>query len=254
MYQRKTGPTYPLRGKVLINGQEIEYKFNRSHSGESNQSVTLIFPDSAYQAELRYTLFKANKLWESIPMSWENGQFTAELPNQPPAGKLEYYIMLSRQSRKYTVPSDRTVVTRFKGDVPDVVLVPHVLFMFLAMLLSNLSALEAITKSKRLKLYTILTVVLLFIGGMILGPIVQRHAFGALWTGIPFGYDLTDNKTLLAMVGWVFALVQVLRQKNSQSRWWVIAAAIILLLIYSIPHSMLGSELDYQTMQVRTGQ
>jgi hypothetical protein len=254
VYQRLTGPTYPLKGKVIINGQEIDYKFNRSHSGKKNQPVRLECPDSTYQAELRYTFFKANKSWESSLMKWEEGQFTAELPNQPPAGKLEYYIVLSKQSRKHTVPSDRTVVTRFKGDVPAGVLIPHVLFMFLAMLLSNLSALEALAESKQLKLYTILTVVLLFIGGMILGPIVQRYAFGALWTGIPFGYDLTDNKTLLAMIGWLFALVQILRKKNGQSRWWVIAAALILLLIYSIPHSMLGSELDYKTMQVRTGQ
>ncbi len=249
-----TGPTYPLRGKILISGQEIEYKFNRSHSGETNQPVTLTFPDSTYQAKLKYTFFKANRSWQSIPMSWEKGKYKAELPNQPPAGKLEYYIELIKQSLKYVVPSDRTVVTRFKGDVPAGVLIPHVLFMFITMLLSNLCALEALADSKRLKLYTILTTVLLFVGGIILGPIVQRYAFGALWTGIPFGYDLTDNKTLLAMVGWVFALVQVLRKKNNQSRWWVVAAALILLLIYSIPHSMLGSELDYQTMQVITGQ
>jgi len=33
----------------------------------------------------------------------------------------------------------------------------------------------------------------------------------------------------------------------------VIAAAIILLAMYSIPHSTLGSELNYETMQVQSG-
>jgi hypothetical protein len=249
-----TGPTYPLKGKININGQDVKYRLTRSHGGDTNQPVSLPFPDSTYRAELRYTYFKANKPWESVQMKWKNGQFSAELPNQPPAGKLEYYIVISKQSQRYTIPADRTVVTRFKGAVPSFVLIPHVLFMFIAMLLSNLSALEAIADAKRLKFYTIITTILLFIGGMILGPIVQRFAFGELWTGIPFGYDLTDNKTLFAMVGWVIALIQVLREDNKQARWWVFAAALILLLVYSIPHSMLGSELDYQTMQVRTGQ
>ena len=249
-----TGPTYPLRGKIIVDGKEIKYRLARSHGGETNQPVSLGFPDSTYRAELRYTYFKANKPWESVPMKWENGQFSAELPNQPPAGKLEYYIILSNQSQKFSLPSDRTVVIRFKGAVPGSVLIPHVLFMFLAMLLSNLSGLEAYAEGKRMKFYTILTTIMLFIGGMILGPLVQKYAFGELWTGIPFGYDLTDNKTLIAMIGWLVALVLVLRKENKKARWWIVAAALILLLIYSIPHSMLGSELDYQTMQVRTGQ
>jgi hypothetical protein len=249
-----TGPTYPLRGKVIIDGQELKYKLNRSHGGNTNQPVILALPDSTCQADLIYTYYKANRPWESVTMEWKDGNFYAELPNQPPAGKLEYYIVLSTQSQKYTIPSDRTVVTRFKGGVPSAVLIPHVLFMFLAMLLSNLSALEAIIGGKRLTLYTILTTILLFIGGMILGPVVQRYAFGELWTGIPYGYDLTDNKTLVAMIGWLFAIVQVLRKNNKQARWWVVAAAVILLLVYSLPHSMLGSELNYQTMQIRTGQ
>jgi hypothetical protein len=254
VYQRLTGPTYPLRGKFIIDKMEIKYKFNRSHGGDSNQPVTLAFPDSTYQAVLNFTYFRANQSWESLPMEWKNGNFIAELPNQPPAGKLEYFVTISNQSQKYAIPADRTVVTRFKGAVPGAVLIPHVLLMFIAMLLSNLSALEALVDGKRLKLYTILTTILLFTGGMILGPVVQRFAFGALWTGIPFGYDLTDNKTLLAMIGWLIAFVMVLRNTNKKTRWWVVAAALILLLIYSIPHSMLGSELDYQTMQVRTGQ
>ena len=248
-----TGPTYPLRGKVTIDSQKINYKFARSHAGGTNQPVTLNFADSTYQAILKFTYYKTDKPWQSINMHWMNEQFSAELPNQPPAGKLEYYITLSKQSQKHTIPVDHTVVTRFKGDVPPIVLIPHVLFMFIAMLISSLSALEAIVDGKRLTLYVILATVMLFIGGMILGPVVQKFAFGEFWTGVPFGFDLTDNKTLVAMIGWLFAFLQVLRKKNKYARWWVVAAAIILLLIYSIPHSMMGSELDYQTMEVKTG-
>ena len=50
------------------------------------------------------------------------------------------------------------------------------------------------------KYLTFLTMGSLFLGGMLLGPIVQNFAFGDYWTGIPFGWDLTDNKTLLAAI------------------------------------------------------
>lgn len=236
-----------------MSGRQIKYKFNRSHAGDGDQPVYVAFSDSGFKAVLKYTYYKSNKPWQSIQMEWKNGIFSAELPHQPPAGKLEYYVILSNNSIKKAIPPNHTVVTRFKGHVPASVLIPHVLFMFLAMLISNLSALEAVADGKRLKIYAILTTILLFAGGMILGPIVQKYAFGELWTGIPFGYDLTDNKTLFAMIGWLFAFAQVIRKNNKQARWWIIAASVLLLLVYSIPHSVMGSELDYQTMEVKTG-
>ena len=39
-------------------------------------------------------------------------------------------------------------------------------------------------------------------GGFVLGPLVQKAAFAAYWTGIPWGWDLTDDKTLFAALFW----------------------------------------------------
>ncbi|MFO8175486.1 MAG: hypothetical protein R6T96_14455 [Longimicrobiales bacterium] len=94
------------------------------------------------------------------------------------------------------------------------------------------------------------------IGGMILGPIVQKHAFGAFWTGWPFGYDLTDNKTLLMWIVWVG--VAVLLRKRRDPRDWlarsgVLLAAVVMLTVYVIPHSLQGSEFNYEEMEVDTG-
>jgi hypothetical protein len=85
---------------------------------------------------------------------------------------------------------------------------------------------------------------------MILGPLVQNYAFGELWTGIPFGWDLTDNKTLIAFLFWILA---VFMNRKQEKPFYTALAALILLLIYSIPHSMFGSELDYSTGQVTQG-
>ena len=94
---------------------------------------------------------------------------------------------------------------------------------------------------------------LLFLGGMILGPVVQKFAFGEFWTGVPFGFDLTDNKTLVTMITWLAAAWLSYKKKTS-ARVWILIAAIVLLLVYSIPHSMMGSELDYETGKIGTGE
>ncbi|MEI6614889.1 MAG: hypothetical protein WCL37_08320, partial [Chrysiogenales bacterium] len=86
-----------------------------------------------------------------------------------------------------------------------------------------------------------------FAGGLILGPLVQKYAFGAFWTGFPLGHDLTDSKTLLAVMVWLGAFF--LRKK---SRWWTLLATVLMIVIYLIPHSLLGSELNYQTGKVET--
>jgi hypothetical protein len=124
--------------------------------------------------------------------------------------------------------------------------------MFMAMLYSTRTGIEALRKGDKTKNYTLITLSLLTAGGMFLGPVVQKYAFGALWTGWPFGQDLTDNKTLVAFLAWLVAYLRL--RKNSTNRAWVVAAAIILLMVYLIPHSMFGSELDYNTGDIRTGQ
>ena len=85
---------------------------------------------------------------------------------------------------------------------------------------------------------------------MILGPIVQKYAFGEFWAGIPYGWDLTDNKTLIAFVAWIVAIVF---NRKKQKRWLIVVAALVTIIIFSIPHSMYGSELNYQTGTIQQG-
>jgi uncharacterized BrkB/YihY/UPF0761 family membrane protein len=114
------------------------------------------------------------------------------------------------------------------------------------MLLSVRSGIEAAVKGRSLKNLTLITLAALILGGMIFGPITQLYAFGELWTGFPFGYDLTDNKTLIALIGWLIATYAVMKERRS--RIWVLFAALLMLIIFLIPHSMFGSELDYSKL------
>ncbi len=174
------------------------------------------------------------------------------LPHQPPAGKIEYFILLQKDDNQITLPQDKSIITRFTGAVPSYVLLPHILIMFVAMFMSVAAGLEALANGSRAYIFTLWTTVLLFLGGMILGPIVQKFAFDAYWTGFPWGMDLTDNKTLVAMIAWIAAAWRGRGNKNA--RWWIVSATVILLIVYLIPHSMMGSELNYETMNVEVGE
>ncbi|HPG38725.1 MAG TPA: hypothetical protein PLP19_14385 [bacterium] len=246
VYQRKTGPTWPASGSALLDSSRIDYVFTRSHSTSAGQPVTVAAPDTAMFGDLVYRRYKTNDNWTYIPLARQGDSLKAILPAQPPAGKLEYYIVIHKANSVISLPQNETIVTRFKGDVPAWALVPHILCMFFGMLFSTRTGLEALKPKGNLQTYTIITLVLLALGGMVMGPIVQKYAFGAYWTGFPLGYDLTDNKTLIAVLAWLLALVAVL--KKSRIRGWIFAASFITLVIFMIPHSMRGSELDYAAL------
>lgn len=250
-YQRTTGPTYPVRGKVTINNTTLKYKLLTSN--DSDKPAEIVFKGDAKNVKgyIKYRKYKSSEEWVLTQMSVEEGKLIGYLPQQPPAGKLTYNVTLIDHSENEQIINDEPIVIRFKGPVPGYVLYPHILFMFLAMMFSTRTGIEALLKGSRAYKYSLITVVLLLLGGMTLGPIVQKYAFGEFWTGWPFGKDLTDNKTLVAFIAWIIAFLRL--RKNPAYRGWAIAASIILLMVYLIPHSMFGSELDYSTGDIGTG-
>lgn len=245
IYQRLTGPTYPISGAVHIQNEEINYKFHRSHGGPNDHEVKLFINNPEIKGKIYYKRYKTDDEWTTIPMERKDSILTAKLPHQPPAGKLEYFAELNDQNNVIEFPKE-TVVIRFKGDVPLTILIPHIIAMFMSMLLSNRTGLEFFNKGKNIRKLTYWTIGTLIIGGFILGPLTQKYAFGELWTGFPFGYDLTDNKTLLALIGWLFSLYMY--GKSKSPKLWALFGSAVLLIVYLIPHSVMGSELDYNKL------
>ena len=245
-YQRMTGPTYPLSGETTLNGKTIKYALDRSHGGEDDHQIKIKTDDENISGVLEWKRYKTNDEWHSVEMQYENGILAGYLPHQPPAGKLMYRITLSKDSEKVFLNNNHPVVIRFKGDVPIFIIIPHVILIFMAMLFSTRTGLEFFNKEPNYKKLAYWTFGLLILGGMIFGPIMQKYAFDAFWTGVPFGIDLTDNKTLIAVIGWIIALVAI--KKSTNPKRWVIFASILMFIVYLIPHSVLGSELDYNEM------
>jgi len=251
VYQRITGPTHAIRGSLTIANETIKYRLERTHEGTTGQPVAIAVENPEISGRVYYKRFNVTEEFTVIEMVHSDGFLQATLPWQPPAGKLEYYVELRHGDESQIIPGKNTVVTRFKGLTPKKYLWPHIILMFAAMLVATQAGLQALTRTGKLKGLTIATVILMGLGGMILGPVIQYYAFGDAWTGIPLGWDLTDNKTLIAFLGWLVALVRV--YKHPRPRWAVLIAALLTLVIFIIPHSVMGSELDYSTGKVTTG-
>ena len=244
VYQRATGPTYPLKAKANIHGNEYNFKLLRSHGGEDGCSIEMEIADEDVSGSLLYKRFKSKDAWTELKLKREDGMLSAVLPWQPPAGKLAYYIKLSDGNEDVFIQKEQPIVIRYKGAVPSGVLIPHVLFMILTIIFSAAALVFALANHPHYVRYGYTAIFTLIVGGLILGPIVQKFAFNEYWAGIPYGYDLTDNKTLFLFLAWMIA---VLIHWKKKSRWIFVAAAIAALIIYAIPHSAMGSELNYET-------
>ena len=245
-YQRMTGPTYPVAGEIKIENKVIKYSLDRSHGGDDDHLIKIKTDDPDLKGIILWKRFKTSDEWTKDSLMFQSGYLTALLPHQPPAGKLIYKISLAKNNRTIQLNDGHPVVMRFKGDVPIFIIIPHVIFIFLAMLFSTRTGLEFFIKEPNYKKLVYWTFGLLILGGMIFGPIVQKYAFGEFWTGVPFGIDLTDNKTLIAVIGWIIALMAM--KKSANPKRWIIFASVLMFIVYLIPHSVLGSELDYDEM------
>jgi len=245
VYQRMTGPTYPMSGQATVGQRQFDYKLRRTHGGDSNHPVQIVTRDPQISGEVIWKRYPTSDAWAVAPMQYHEGVLSAELPWQPPAGKLEYRVKLTAPDGAAVVlPASGSAVIRFKGDVPVTILILHVIAMFGAMLLSTRAGLEYFSDTGASRWLLPWTIGLLVAGGIILGPVVQKYAFGAYWTGWPMGTDLTDNKTAVALLGWVGAYFAMRRSRRPL--FWGLIAAVLLLVVFMIPHSLLGSELRYE--------
>lgn len=247
IYQRLTGPTHPVRGKIEINEQIIKYKLLRSHDTTADAVIKIAVSDTAIKAIYKWKRFKSHDVWTVDTLIVKDNTLLFVIPKQPAAGKVMYQILLIDGKGRQFQLSEEPVVIRFKGAVPKLILWPHILFMFVSMFLGTRTGVEAVFNGNKSYRFALWTTVLLFLGGLILGPIVQKFAFGAFWTGWPIGHDLTDNKTAFSFIFWALALWQ--GKKEGKGRGWFIIAAVVQLAVYLVPHSVLGSEFDYTGMK-----
>jgi len=260
VWQKVSGPTYEKSGSVELGSQKIDIELLRTHSINGDMPVRILVAEggpatSDISGTVIWRRYPTKDEWARLPMVYKDGFLTAELPRQPMAGKLEYSVELAQGSQTVQFPQDEAAVARFKGDVPNLVLICHVFCMIMGMFFSTGAGLEALFEGRALKTLSRLAFAFLLLGGLILGPVVQKYAFDAYWTGWPFGSDWTDNKLALGALVWALAVwrsSQALAPgadytRQAPGRWWAVLATVTIIVIYSIPHSIHGSTFDYET-------
>jgi hypothetical protein len=243
LWQRMSGPTYPIKGSARLAGQDIALRLERSYSITGRQPVIVTVADAGVIGTVEWRRFPTSDPWSTLQMTRQGDRLETAIPPSPEplmpmAGKLEYRVRLAKGGEQVSFP-DKPAVTRFKGDVPAAILIPHVAAMFFGMLFATRAAMAALFGGNT-RLSVFLAFGLLVFGGLVLGPVVQKLAFGEYWTGVPFGYDLTDNKTLIAAVAWVPALIQL--RSGRQARAAVVLATVVTMVVFAIPHSVWGSQ------------
>lgn len=255
IYQRSTGPTYEFKGYLEIGGEEHKYELIRTKETTSGAVITMPHVEGAdYNATLNYKRYQTKDAFTALAFKLDgNKQFVAELPVQPAAGKMEYYITGSSNGKAFQIPEkgEENIILRYKDPVSDFILIPHVTMMIIVIIFGIRAGLGALFNDGTMRKWTVVAFFSMTLGGMILGPLVQKSAFGEYWTGFPFGGDFTDNKMLIMWVAWALALAIIgfkPKKKEGVSRVAVLGAALVMTIVYLIPHSMGGSTLNYDAV------
>jgi hypothetical protein len=242
VYQRMTGPTYPARVKAVVEGRTVRFRLPRSAVSTANAAVELAVP-SPVEGYIEYTRYRANEPWTREPLVRSGEKLLGFLPKQPAAGKLAYRVHLVAGGSDTALGGENPLVVRFKDPVPFWLLIVHVIVMFTGMLFAAAAGLAALDRKRNPRHFVLWAAGLIFLGGFVLGPLVQKCAFGVFWSGFPIGTDLTDSKSLIMFLFWILALIA--GRKGRPARAVVLAASVVTLVIYLIPHSLFGSEIDY---------
>ncbi|MEO1021610.1 MAG: hypothetical protein AAFW89_03630 [Bacteroidota bacterium] len=257
IYQRSTGPTYEYKGHLENGGERYKYELIRSHETTGGAKIELPSVGNVeYNASLNYKRYQTKDTVTSIDFKLdENNQFVAQLPVQPAAGKMEYFITGSIDGVAFNIPEKGkdNIVLRYKDPVSDFILVPHVTLMIIVIIFGIRAGLSALFDHDTMRRWTVIAFSAMTVGGMILGPLVQKSAFGEYWTGFPFGGDFTDNKMLIMWIVWALALAIIgfkPKKKETVSKIAVLSAAVVMTVVYLIPHSMGGSTLDYDKVDM----
>ena len=262
-YQKRTGPTHPKKGSIVVGDADVRYELLRSHETTGGAPISVPSPDGKVTGTLHWKNYPTKDAFTAMPMKVTEVEgesvLQATLPTRPAAGKIEYYLELTTPGGPVRIPEaggENEILLRYKDPVPDWILWPHIIAMFFTMLIGMRAGLSALFQQATMRRYAWTTLAIMSTGGLVLGPIVQKYAFGAYWTGFPWGYDLTDNKLLIMWVVWLIACVWMggkTRADGTTSsglgRVGVILASVVMVVVYLIPHSMQGSELDYDKLK-----
>lgn len=250
LFQRTTGPTYPVEKNLKIDNKTYTFILPRSANNDKELQIT-IPKIKNFSAYIKYRKYRYDTEFENRSFTENQDNLIVNISPLPAAGKYEYFIFYyDKDNQRVINVNDEPVIIRFKNKVPKFLVIIHILFVFAGFFTSNIAGLHSIFFAEKLniiKKFSIITLIFLFAGGFIFGPIMQKIAFNVWWSGFPFGIDLTDNKFLISFLTW---LICFFRFSKTQNKNYIILSFCLTILVFLIPHSLIGSEYDFSTNKV----
>ncbi len=182
--------------------------------------------------------------------------WAATLPGNE-KGVRTYYFLTAEDAagNRVVLPEDASEVwtdeydyfkLRAEGKASRWALIVHIYLMFVAILLFvhslyyALSVLYGIDRSGALVVSVYYGVLTFFITGFPIGWMIEKQVLGNYWEGIPFGWDITDSKTLFILVFWMIPVILRLRRRVSDRGFakWVVAGSLFTIAMFLLPHSL----------------
>lgn len=254
---RKLSTRHPddLAGEAQ--GVRLEHRSITEHRPGAEIDVTATLQASdAVVAVLRYRV-AANSPYQKVTMARVGGRARAILPADlgRRGDRVTYFLSAEDSSGAIlaTIPADtsKPLLIKFKGRVTTWLLVAHITAMFGSLFFALLTAMAAVDLWRgvgRLKVVvrnSAMALYLISIGGFPLGLAVAYQTFGVAWSGVPFGWDVTDNKTLILVLCWLVTVLLGLKRLSRAAAashhsflLLVFASVLVTLAAYLIPHSM----------------
>lgn len=181
--------------------------------------------------------------------------FTALVPGDKRGKKNYYYITVEdNEGNQITLPKQKKTEKLklypliSEGKASFILKLLHIMLMLTTLIILihalyySFSFLKEKDEEVPSKLYSLILwgTITFFITGFPLGCTIAYQVYGVWWSGIPFGWDITDNKTLLILIYWLAILIPYRLKKISPSTMakLIIFGTIFTLALFLIPHSI----------------
>ena len=199
----------------------------------------------------------------SIPMTPQPGvddAYYTVVTAGPKGGRFYHYYFQTVDAAGKTLatfkhPNGSLFYLRYIGEVPPVILILHIAFIFATVFCVAMALIHGINlvtgrgDLRTVMLYLAWGTFFCFVGCYPFGIPMNYYAFNGSWEGVPFGTDATDNKTQLMFVFLLFAALTGLgtltRGRFGRDVFSprtiggiAIGSFLVMLFIYLIPHSI----------------
>lgn len=272
--------TLMFAARALKTGQSQEYSHTENgftfamtslaQAGENDLVEIKLNVDGPMEPGLRVILRQSKVGQDSvsdisrfgnIPMRLSDsasGLYVSELRTGARGGRLFYYFDIrdgvGGLRARFTPSAGGTFLMRYTGTVPVMVLAGHLLSIATAIFCITMAALYAFqlllggTDVQQIARYIFWAAVAVFMGGYPFGIAMRWYFDGRLWEAVPFGTDVTDNKTQLLFVYILFVWLSLLKPFSRDRGGFdllsprtvgmlSVGAFAMMIVVYLVPHS-----------------